>query len=93
MTAQSFLYYEMVKKRDIGGGGQHLGIWRYVTFERPLYTDDRYTQVDNNVESNIGTVIDKFHYSRSSQTGAPWRLLKSAPVLERIIHGRKPKYM
>ena len=32
------------------------------------------------------------NYSRSSQTGAPGRPSKSAPVLERIIHGRKPKY-
>ena len=25
MTAPSFLYYEMVKKRDLGRGGQNLG--------------------------------------------------------------------
>ena len=36
--------------------------------------------------SNISSI-----YSRSSQFGATNRLLKSAPVLERIIHGRKPK--
>ena len=35
MTAP-FLYYEMVKKRNIGGEGQNLGIRRYVTFERSL---------------------------------------------------------
>ena len=32
MTARSFLYYEMVKKCDIGWSK----IWRYVTFARPL---------------------------------------------------------
>ena len=37
VTAPSFLYYEIVKKCDIGrGDGQNLGIWRYVTFEQPL---------------------------------------------------------
>ena len=29
------IYYEMVEKRDIGRGGQNLGIWHYVAFERP----------------------------------------------------------
>ena len=32
MTAHFYLFGEMVKKRDIGGGGLNLGIWRYVTF-------------------------------------------------------------
>ena len=38
MTAPLFLYYEMVKKRDIrrGGGWSKFRNSRYVTFVRPL---------------------------------------------------------
>ena len=36
MTAISFPYLRMVKKRDIGRGVSKFGIWRNVTFERPL---------------------------------------------------------
>ena len=36
MIAPSFLYYEMVRKRDIGRGWSKFRICRYVTFEQHI---------------------------------------------------------
>ena len=71
MTALSFLYYEMVKKRDIWRGGQNLRIWRYVTLERPhTYKNNPEIAVTmvtpENISSNYNPDLEMRRYHRTS---------------------------